>query len=177
MNSTQIVELITGLAGGLAFFSGGVDFLHEVGVDLAVCALDSLDYITDPADCREAIRRIYKVLNPGGCFIFDVNTEYKHKEVLGDNIFVIDREDVYCVWANEYSPKNNMVNISLDFFVKEDDVYNRYYEEFSERAYSYTEIEKALQKAGLKIVNVFDDMTENAIHAQSERAIFITKKV
>ena len=43
-------------------------------VDLAVCALDSLDYITDPADCAEAIRRVYKVLNPGGIFIFDVNT-------------------------------------------------------------------------------------------------------
>ena len=43
-------------------------------VDLAVCALDSLDYITEPEDCRQAIKRIYKVLNPGGCFIFDVNT-------------------------------------------------------------------------------------------------------
>ena len=44
------------------------------GVDLAVCALDSLDYIINPDDCKEAIRRIYRALNPGGCFIFDVNT-------------------------------------------------------------------------------------------------------
>ena len=44
------------------------------GVDLAVCALDSLDYILDPKDCAEAIRRVYKALNPGGIFIFDVNT-------------------------------------------------------------------------------------------------------
>ena len=44
------------------------------GVDLAVCALDSLDYITDPEDCRKAISKAYKALNPGGCFIFDVNT-------------------------------------------------------------------------------------------------------
>ena len=42
------------------------------GVDLAVCALDSMDYITNPEDCREAIARVYRVLNPGGCFIFDV---------------------------------------------------------------------------------------------------------
>ena len=47
------------------------------GVDLAVCALDSLDYILDPRDCAEAIRRVYKVLNPGGIFIFDVNTPEK----------------------------------------------------------------------------------------------------
>lgn len=44
------------------------------GVDLAVCALDSLDYITDPADCAKAIRQVYRALNPGGIFIFDVNT-------------------------------------------------------------------------------------------------------
>ena len=43
-------------------------------VDLAVCALDSLDYVTDPEDCQEAIRRVYRALNPGGIFIFDVNT-------------------------------------------------------------------------------------------------------
>ena len=43
-------------------------------VDMAVCALDSLDYVTAPDDCKEAIRRVYKALNPGGIFIFDVNT-------------------------------------------------------------------------------------------------------
>ena len=52
-------------------------------VDLAVCALDSLDYITDPADCAEAIRRTYKALNPGGIFIFDVNTPEKLRAMDG----------------------------------------------------------------------------------------------
>ena len=51
------------------------------GVDLAVCALDSLDYITDPENCREAIRRVYKALNPGGIFIFDVNTPEKLRAI------------------------------------------------------------------------------------------------
>ena len=53
------------------------------GVDLAVCALDSLDYILDPADCKEAIRRVYKALNPGGIFIFDVNTPEKLRAMDG----------------------------------------------------------------------------------------------
>ena len=43
-------------------------------VDMAVCALDSLDYVTNPEDCAEAMRRTWKALNPGGIFIFDVNT-------------------------------------------------------------------------------------------------------
>ena len=53
------------------------------GVDLAVCALDSLDYITNPGDCKEAIRRVWKALNPGGIFIFDVNTPEKFRAMDG----------------------------------------------------------------------------------------------
>ena len=53
------------------------------GVDLAVSALDSIDYITDPELCRQAMKRIYKALNPGGCFIFDVNTPEKLRAMDG----------------------------------------------------------------------------------------------
>ena len=51
------------------------------GVDLAVCALDSIDYILDPEDCKKAIERVYKALNPGGIFIFDVNTPEKLRAI------------------------------------------------------------------------------------------------
>ena len=74
-------------------------------VDLAVCALDSLEYITDPADCREAIRRIYKALNPGGIFIFDVNTPEKLRAMDGQ-VFLDEDDDVYCVWRGEFDEKN-----------------------------------------------------------------------
>ena len=66
------------------------------GVDLAVCALDSLDYVTDPGDCKEAIRRTYKALNPGGIFIFDVNTPEKLRAMDGQ-VFLDEDDDVYCV--------------------------------------------------------------------------------
>ena len=62
-------------------------------VDLAVCALDSLDYITDPADCAEAIHRVYKALNPGGIFIFDVNTPEKLRAMDGQ-VFLDEDDDV-----------------------------------------------------------------------------------
>ena len=71
--------------------------LHlPVAVDLAVCALDSMDYITDPADCKEAIKRIYKALNPGGCFIFDVNTPEKLRAMDGQ-VFLDEDDDVFCI--------------------------------------------------------------------------------
>lgn len=146
-------------------------------VDGAVCCLDSLNHITDYNTLCKAIKRISLFLEEGKLFIFDVNTEYKHREVLGNNVFVIERDDIYCVWANEYNPKNNITDITLDFFVKDGDSYSRFSEEFSERAYTFEQLKKALEKAGLEIVEIFDDMTEKPINDTSERAIYVTRKV
>lgn len=145
-------------------------------VDGAVCCLDSLNHITDYRTLCTALKKVSIFLEKGKLFIFDVNTEYKHKEVLGNNVFVIDKQDVYCVWANNYSKKNNIVEISLDFFIKDGETYQRSCEEFSERAYSQDQLEKALKKAGLEIVKIFDDMTEKPLNKKSERAIYITRK-
>lgn len=146
-------------------------------VDGVVCCLDSLNHITDYNTLCKAIKRISLFLEKDKLFIFDLNTEYKHREILGDNVFVMDRESVYCVWANQFNPKNNKTDIMLDFFVKENDKYSRFSEEFSERAYTPEQIEKALQKAGLEIVGIFDDMTENPVSDTTERAIYVTRKV
>ena len=81
-------------------------------VDMAVCALDSLDYITDPADCAEAIRRVYKALNPGGIFIFDVNTPEKLRAMDGQ-VFLDEDDDVYCVWRGEFDEQSNICSYGI----------------------------------------------------------------
>lgn len=83
------------------------------GVDMAVCALDSLDYITNPDDCAEAIRRTYKALNPGGIFIFDVNTPEKLR-AMDDQIFLDEDDDVYCVWRGEFDEETNICSYWMD---------------------------------------------------------------
>ena len=146
-------------------------------VDGAVCCLDSLNHITDYKKLCKALSKISLFLEPDRLFIFDVNTEYKHREILGDNVFVMDRDNLYCVWANNYTEKNKTVHISLDFFVKQDECYLRKSEDFSERAYTKEELKKALEKAGLFVVEVFDDMTLKPLNEKSQRAIYVTKKV
>ncbi len=146
-------------------------------VDGVVCCLDSLNHITDYKKLCKAFSKISLFLEPECLFIFDVNTEYKHREILGDNVFVSDNGNLYCVWANNYNEKNNIVDISLDFFEKRGDSYMRLSEEFSERAYCGEELKSALEAAGLRIMDIFDDMTENPLNEKSQRAIYVTKKV
>ena len=69
-------------------------------VDGAVCVLDSLNHLCRTDDLAEVFRRLRLFIEPGGLFVFDVNTPYKHREILGDNAFVFEEEDFLCVWRN-----------------------------------------------------------------------------
>ena len=126
------------------------------GVDLAVCALDSLDYVTDPDDCAEAIRRVYKALNPGGIFIFDVNTPEKLKAMDGQ-VFLDEDEDVYCVWRGEFNEKTNICSYGMDLFQRRGDAWHRSFEEHREYAYSAETLVEYLKKAGFTGIRVYGD--------------------
>lgn len=145
-------------------------------VDGAICCLDSLNHITDYGDFCNAIARVSLFLEKDRLFIFDLNTEYKHSCVLGNNTFVIDTNDVYCVWQNEYQG-NNTVEINLDFFTREDNVYLRTGESFCERAYTSAEIENALNKAGLKTEAIYEEMTQNEPCDTTQRVVYVTRKM
>ena len=126
------------------------------GVDLAVCALDSMDYILDPEDCRSAIRRIYKVLNPGGCFIFDVNTPEKLRAMDGQ-VFLDEDDDVYCVWRGEFDELTNICSYGMDLFQRRGAVWQRSFEEHREYAYSAQQLTQYLREAGFTHIEVYAD--------------------
>lgn len=126
------------------------------GVDLAVCALDSLDYILNPADCAQAIRRVYKALNPGGIFIFDVNTPEKLRAMDGQ-VFLDEDEDVYCVWRGEFDEESNICSYGMDLFQRQGNLWQRSFEEHREYAYSQEQLVEYLKDAGFGGIAVYGD--------------------
>ena len=126
------------------------------GVDLAVCALDSLDYIVEPESCAEAIRRVYKALNPGGIFIFDVNTPEKLRAMDGQ-VFLDEDDDVYCVWRGEFDKKTNICSYGMDLFQRRGQVWERSFEEHREYAYSRDQLVLYLKDAGFTHIRVYAD--------------------
>ena len=126
------------------------------GVDLAVCALDGLDYITNPADCQKAIARVYKALNPGGCFIFDVNTPEKLRAMDGQ-VFLDEDDDVYCVWRGEFDEQTNICTYWMDLFQRQGSAWQRSFEEHREYAYTAEQLTQWLKEAGFTAVEVFGD--------------------
>lgn len=143
-------------------------------VDGAISCLDSLNHITDYSDFCRAVKRTALFLEKGRLFIFDVNTPFKHKNVLADNTFVAETENTYCVWRNRTDPDTLITDITLDFFIRRGSEYIRSGEELSERAYTDEEISAALESAGLEKIAVFADMTYSAPTEETERAVYVT---
>ena len=145
------------------------------GVDLAVCALDSLDYITEPEDCAKAIRRVYKALNPGGVFIFDVNTPEKLR-AMDSQVFIDEDDDVYCVWRGEFDEETNICSYGMDLFQREGETWVRSFEEHREYAYSQAQLTEFLKAAGFTHIEVYADRLFVSPRAGEQRIYFKARK-
>ena len=145
------------------------------GVDLAVCALDSMNYITAPELCRQAIGRIYRVLNPGGCFIFDVNTPEKLR-AMDDQVFLDEDDDVYCVWRGEFDEATNILTYAMDLFQRQGRSWSRSYEEHREYAYTAEELTAWLKQAGFTHIEVYADRLFETPRPGEQRIYFKARK-
>lgn len=142
----------------------------------AVCSLDSINHLLKPCDVKSAFASVSLFMEQGGVFVFDVNTVYKHEKILGNNNFVYETDDVFCVWQNSYKRKSRTVDISLDIFTSEDGKYQRHSESFSERAYTLEEIIKWLGETGFEVKNMYNDMTYDSPDEESQRVYFTAVK-
>lgn len=146
-------------------------------VNAAVCSLDGINHLLKPVDVKKAFACVSLFTEKGGAFVFDVNTPYKHEHILGNNTIVCEKDDVYLVWQNSYRRKSRTIDINLDIFTKENGVYIRNSESFSERAYDIEDICKWLGDAGFSVTGLYDDMTFDEPHENSQRVYISAVKL
>lgn len=142
---------------------------------VSVC--DSMNYIMSEEDLRQVFSLVNNYLDPGGIFIFDMNTRYKYEELLGDNSFCETREDSSFIWENYYDPEEQVNQYDLTLFIKEeDDLFQRYEETHFQRAYEIETVRKLIEEAGMKWEGVFDVETGKEPTACSERIYIIARE-
>lgn len=145
-------------------------------INTCVCTLDSLNHLTKESDLEKTFERIALFMEKDGLFVFDMNTVFKHQNVLADNTFVFDTDEVYCVWQNSLL-KDNEISISLDFFVPDKDGYKRYSERFNEKAYSVDFIKSLLNKNDFELLSIYGDMTFDSPKEDEQRIVYVAKKI
>ena len=145
-------------------------------IDITLCALDSINHLNSISDVKAVFENVAFFSEIGGLFIFDVNTLYKHRNVLANNTFTYGTDNVYCVWENTLVPETDEVKMQLEFFeLEENGLYSRSSDAFSEKAYSEEELEKLLTDAGFEILAKYGDDTFDPPAADSQRIVYAAK--
>lgn len=151
-------------------------------VSAAVSVCDSLNYVTESEDLVQVFERVREYLEPGGVFIFDFNTEYKYREILGDQTIAEDREECSFIWDNYYYEEEHINEYELSLFIKDEtasnereEIYRKYHETHYQRAYTLEEMQKLAESAGFQVAAAYDAFTREAPTEMSERVYVVCR--
>ena len=147
-------------------------------VRAVVSVCDCVNYITDEKELEQVFRLVNNYLDPEGIFIFDFNTEYKYKEILGEQTIAEDREDCSFIWDNYYYEDESMNEYELTLFIKEQDsnLYRKYQEMHYQKAYTLDAMRELVEWSGLEFVTAYDAYTRKAPTETSERVCVVARE-
>ena len=144
-------------------------------VDSAICTLDGLNYLS-PEELTAAVGRIFLFLEPGGIFVFDVNTPEKFADMDGMT-YSDEADDVYCVWKTALTPDRKACVYSVDIFSKgRGNSWSREYEEHTEYLYGESELKEILASAGFEAVETCPAPWDKGFDGKIYRLCFKARK-
>ncbi len=147
-------------------------------IDMAVCGVDSLNYLTSVKDLEKCFSLVHNFLEPGGVFLFDMNTKEKFKTVYGNNSYVFEEDGVFCVWQNDYNEKRGTCDFYVTVFSEEED--GRYYREdecHREKCYSHRTVINLLKKCGFEVLGTYSDLYFEPSKKDDLRTFFAAKAI
>lgn len=138
-------------------------------VKAVVSVCDSLNYLLEEEEVVETFRLVNNYLDPEGLFVFDFNTVYKYRDVIGDTTIAENREDCSFIWENYYHEDERINEYEITFFIKEGEYYRKFEETHYQRGYTADEMMAFLEKAGMEFVSMKDADTLMEVTQESER--------
>ncbi len=152
-----------------------LELYSTVGTVVSVC--DSINYILEEEELLETFLLVNNYLYPGGLFIFDFNTDYKYREVIGDTTIAENRDSCSFIWENYYNEEECLNEYDVTVFVQEEgELFRRFTETHVQRGYTTEQILGLLRQAGMQVVEVTDADTGEAVREQSERVLVVAKE-
>ena len=146
-----------------------------VGTVVSVC--NCINYILEEDELLQVFSLVNNYLYPGGVFLFDFNTDYKYREIIGDTVIAENREDCSFIWENYYDVEERINEYDLTMFLKrEGDLFERVTETHLQRGYQPEEIQRLLEQAGFKVLLLRDADDEGEVRETSERVYVVAKE-
>ena len=142
--------------------------------DVVVMNMDVINYIA-PEDLQMSFERISGGLKKGGLMLFDISSGYKIRNILGNNFFYEDYDDVTYFWKNTLSDDEKSVDMELTFFIRDGEGYKRRDEFQTQYAHEADDVKKTLEKAGFS-VDIYAFGTRDKVKEDTERIFFRCRK-
>ena len=140
-------------------------------------ACDSLNYILEEDELREVFALVNNYLDPGGLFVFDLNTPYKYTELLAENTFAETRDEGSFIWENYYDEEEKINEYDLTLYIKEEDGrFQRFEETHIQKCYELTTVQRLLEEAGMEFVAAYDAYTKEPVSEESEKVLVIARE-
>ncbi len=150
------------------------DMQFEESFSLITSVLDSVNYLTEHGQAEKFFKAAYDHLEEGGLFVFDINSSYKLTEILGDNDYVYTSDDIVYTWEN--SLEDGIVEMYLNFFIREGKHYERVEELHHEKVFSEQELIDILHRTGFEDIETWDSYSEKRPDEETERITFTAWK-
>ena len=148
-----------------------------VAAMISIC--DSMNYILSEEDLLAVFKLVNKYLDPQGVFIFDLDTEYAYREILGDSTIAENREEGSFIWENTYYEEEKLNEINLTLYIPEhntEGLYRKYEEIHYRKAYSIDTVKRLIEEAGMEWVAVYEALTLKKPKADCERVYIIARE-
>lgn len=152
-----------------------LELYSTVGTVYSAC--DSLNYITEEEELLAVFCLVDNYLFPGGIFIFDFNTVYKYREVIGNTTIAENRDNCSFIWENFYDVEEEINEYDLTIFVREEEErFRKFTETHLQRGYTARQMTELVEKAGMSVVELRDADTGEEITEKSERIYLVAKE-
>lgn len=145
--------------------------------DGVIATFDAFNYITEPEALQFLLQDLADHMQDNGILIFDMQTPYKLREYLGNNIYTLHRPDVEYVWENHFDEEEQICQMDITFFLRQENgLYQRVTESHAERVYEPELMHIWLGLAGFDVLGIYRELSEEALEAESHRAVFVARR-
>lgn len=133
--------------------------------DAALSFFDSLNNILSAERLQSAFHRVAANLEPGGSFIFDVNTKYAFEQKLFDQRDLRSIKKLRYDWIGDWDEGSQIITVNMKFWWED----REFTETHVQRAYSDEELRDMLETAGFHDIHAFHSYTLNPPRRTSDR--------
>lgn len=141
------------------------------------CVCDTINYMLTTDDLGKVFRLVSNYLDPGGLFIFDMDTVYLYEKVLADKTVHVEHEKGSFIWENSFYPEETINEVNLTLFLKqENSLYRKHRETHTRRAYDLETIRQLLDEADLDMIGAYHELTDEEPRPDSERIYVIARE-